>query len=502
MKKKKKATKWIIFARVLLVLQLIASAMIFAMAVKTKMLPAKYIMFAAGGLLIMEFLVFALVHLGQNIMKPKASGYFKRGLGTFISILVIICSLYGTSVLSKVMGTLNDMTGNKNVMEDKIVVYGMKDDPAETIDDAKDYTFAYTDSYGYEETKETIDDINKKTDSTINTKPYASAIEMVDALYSGEVKAMILNTSYVSVITDTEGYEDFETKTKVLYAYTKTYEVEKTEKDVQVTKEPFVVYISGSDTRSKKLAKSRSDVNILAFVNPESRQVLLLNTPRDYYVETSVSHGTKDKLTHCGLYGIDCSMKTLASVYDLDTINYYAQINFTGFETLIDQIGGVTVNSEQAFSSSMDSYKFSKGPNELNGEEALAYARERHNLPDGDNGRGRHQMDLISAVIDKMTNSTALLTNYSGILDSLEGMISMDFKSSDISSLINMQLSEGGSWNIKSFAVTGQGTKKTTYSMPIQKVYVTIPDESSVEHAKQLIQKVMNGETITDDDLK
>lgn len=445
MKKKKKATKWIIFARVLLVLQLIASAMIFAMAVKTKMLPAKYIMFAAGGLLIMEFLVFALVHLGQNIMKPKASGYFKRGLGTFISILVIICSLYGTSVLSKVMGTLNDMTGNKNVMEDKIVVYVMKDDPAETIDDAKDYTFAYTDSYGYEETKETIDDINKKTDSTINTKPYASAIEMVDALYSGEVKAMILNTSYVSVITDTEGYEDFETKTKVLYAYTKTYEVEKTEKDVQVT---------------------------------------------------------KDKLTHCGLYGIDCSMKTLASVYDLDTINYYAQINFTGFETLIDQIGGVTVNSEQAFSSSMDSYKFSKGPNELNGEEALAYARERHNLPDGDNGRGRHQMDLISAVIDKMTNSTALLTNYSGILDSLEGMISMDFKSSDISSLINMQLSEGGSWNIKSFAVTGQGTKKTTYSMPIQKVYVTIPDESSVEHAKQLIQKVMNGETITDDDLK
>ena len=94
------------------------------------------------------------------------------------------------------------------------------------------------------------------------------------------------------------------------------------------------------------------------------------------------------------------------------------------------------------------------------------------------------------------------MTNYSGILDSLEGMVSMDFESSDISSLINMQLSEGGSWNIKSFAVTGKGTKETTYSMPTQKAYVTIPDESSVEHAKQLIQKVMDGETITDDDLK
>ena len=57
----------------------------------------------------------------------------------------------------------------------------------------------------------------------------------------------------------------------------------------------------------------------------------------------------------------------------------------------------------------MDSYKFSKGPNELNGEEALAYARERHNLPDGDNGRGRHQMDLISAVIDKMTKQYGII---------------------------------------------------------------------------------------------
>lgn len=156
MKKKKKTTKWIIFARVLLILQIIASVMIFAVAVKTKMLPTKYILLVAVGLLIMELLVFALVHLGQNRKKPKASGYFKRGLGTFISVLVIICSLYGTSVLSKVMGTLDDMTGNKTVMEDKIVVYVMKDDPAKTIDDAKDYTFAYTESYGYEETKKQL----------------------------------------------------------------------------------------------------------------------------------------------------------------------------------------------------------------------------------------------------------------------------------------------------------------------------------------------------------
>ena len=498
MKKKKKATKWIIFARVLLVLQLIASAMIFAMAVKTKMLPAKYIMFAAGGLLIMEFLVFALVHLGQNIMKPKASGYFKRGLGTFISILVIICSLYGTSVLSKVMGTLNDMTGNKNVMEDKIVVYVMKDDPAETIDDAKDYTFAYTDSYGYEETKETIDDINKKTDSTINTKPYASAIEMVDALYSGEVKAMILNTSYVSVITDTEGYEDFETKTKVLYAYTKTYEVEKTEKDVQVTKEPFVVYISGSDTRSKKLAKSRSDVNIIATVNTDTHEILLVSTPRDYFVPLSISGGAPDKLTHAGIYGIDVCMDTLGMLYDID-INYYFRINFGGFVKVIDALGGITVNSDYDFDSkNILGYHFNKGENYVNGEQALIFARERYAFQEGDRQRGKNQMEVIRGVVKKAL-SPEILTSYSSILSSLDGCFGTNITYEEIAQILQQQLTNGGDWTIVSYSVNGTGATEKPYSMS-QKAYVMVPDYNTVDKAKSLMEKVRNGEVVTQEE--
>ena len=273
--------------------------------------------------------------------------------------------------------------------------------------------------------------------------------------------------------------------------------------DVKVTKEPFVVYVSGSDTREAKLAKSRSDVNILAFVNPVSKQVLLLNTPRDYYINISIAPDSKDKLTHCGLYGIDCSMDTLADLYGIDSINYYAQINFTGFETLIDEIGGVTVYSDASFTSSdYPDYRYVKGENELNGSEALAFVRERYNLGDGDYARGRHQMAVISAVIDKMTSSTTLLTNYSGIMDSLEGMISTDFESGDISALINMQLSDGGGWDVKSYTVVGEGTKRTTYSMPKFKAYVTIPDEESVDKAKGLIQKVMNGETITDSDVE
>lgn len=111
-------------------------------------------------------------------------------------------------------------------------------------------------------------------------------------------------------------------------------------------------------------------------------------------------------------------------------------------------------------------------------------------------------MEVVSGVINKLTNSTALLTNYSGIMDSLQGMISTDFESDDISTLINMQLSKGGSWDVKTFAVTGEGASKKTYSMPTQRAYVCIPDESSVEHAKQVINRFMNGDKITDDDLQ
>ena len=113
-----------------------------------------------------------------------------------------------------------------------------------------------------------------------------------------------------------------------------------------ITTDPFVVYISGSDTRNLTLTTSRSDVNILAVVNPSTKQVLLINTPRDYYVDTAASAGAKDKLTHCGMYGIDCSMATLGNLYD-EHVDYYVQINFNGFKTIVDAVGGITVESER-----------------------------------------------------------------------------------------------------------------------------------------------------------
>jgi len=265
-----------------------------------------------------------------------------------------------------------------------------------------------------------------------------------------------------------------------------------------ITKDPFVVYVSGNDTDSN-MDKVRSDVNILAVVNPSTRQVLLVNTPRDFYVDISVAEGQKDKLTHCGNFGIDCSMDTLSDLYDID-VKYFAQVSFNGFINLIDAIDGISVYSEKEFVSWSEKIHFDKGTNYVDGKSALEFVRERHAFGDGDAARGRHQMEVIKGVAKKML-SGALLTKYGDILDSLGGCFRTNLTQNDMTSLVKEQLKDMGEWTIQSFSVKGTGTKAYTYSIPNAKAYVILPDEDIVEYASILMDRVFEGTEITEDDL-
>jgi len=195
---------------------------------------------------------------------------------------------------------------------------------------------------------------------------------------------------------------------------------------------------------------------------------------------------------------VDCSMEALEGLYGID-ITHYGQINFKGFETLIDAIGGITVVAEHSFKT--EAGYIQKGENFLNGHQALFFARERYNVSGGDNGRGRNQMRVITAVIEKMTNGTTIISNYAGILDSLEGTFSTDLQMSDISSLVKMQLSDMAKWNVKSFAVIGTNGSEKTYSAPGHYASVMYPNDAAVAQASQLVQKVLDGAVITDEDL-
>ena len=505
----KKSKKWKIAAGIILVIQALISIVSVGIVVWFNLLPLKYLVLIGLILIWLLTLVYYFFYSGVRkkkgkkltAQKKKRKLYIKRSIGGVISAITMALCIVASSMVWQAGNALANIADNV-VVTDTVSVYALADNPAESVADIKDGVFAITQNYDYEHTKTTLDKIRENLGQDVHTQNYDTVFDMVDALYAGNVDAMILNVAYVDVIRDQKGYEDFSDRTKTLYDHeVKTSVVQENTQDTRdITKDPFIIYISGSDTRNLNLATSRSDVNILAVVNPASKQVLLLNTPRDYYVETTVSGGMRDKLTHCGIYGIDCSMGTLTNLYE-ENVDYYVQINFNGFETLIDAIGGITVEAEKSFRTSEGGYYISQGTNQLSGAVALSYVRERKSFADGDNARGRHQMQAIEAIIKKVSSGTTVLNNYSAILSSMEGMFATNMSSSEISALVRMQLTDMASWNVKSFAVTGTGSSQKTYSMPTKRSYVMIPDESQIDYARKLVDKVVDGGTLSDNDL-
>lgn len=409
-------------------------------------------------------------------------------LSCIVALLVSSILAIGGSYLAKTNNMLDDITG-KDTEKYNVNVYVLKDDKAQSINDAKDYTFGILSDMDRENTDETINKINEALGKNIDAKEYDGTTELFDALLSGEVGAVIINEGYISIAADIEGYEDIEDQIRALYIN----EIEKVVEDnnggvKDVTKDSFVIYLSGIDTKGPVSTRSRSDVNILMVVNPSTKKILLINTPRDFYVPLSISHGVKDKLTHAGNYGINVSMNTLEMLYDAD-INYYVRLNFSGFVKIIDALGGVDIYSDKSFTSRRG-YKFTKGTTHMNGEYALEFARERYAYADGDRQRGRNQMQVIEKVVEKLT-SRAILNNYSGLMKSIGSSIQTNISSDEISSLVKMQVNDMSKWEITSYSVNGSGKLSYTYSIPNQKAYVMVPDESTVNEAKSKIDEIM-----------
>ena len=526
-----KYKKWTLFSSFMVVLLLVSEIYAVVMIHKLGMVPFKYMV---AGIVFLAFftaitvLFYFLGVRGKGRKKKKKNTlmYVRRVFAVILTICIVCGSLYVAKAVSKVKKTVDKVTQTETVTVAMMGVYVMADNNVSELADTKDYAFAIMSDYDIGNTEYAVNFLNNALGKTITTVSGADITEATRMLYDGTAQALVVNEAYAAVLPDLEEFGDFETKTKLLYEIpikeeqsiaTPTPvvvdEVENVDKEeiaptpeeretFSVTEDPFIIYLSGSDTRSKILDRSRSDVNILMVVNPSTKQVLLLNTPRDYYVANTAGGGTYDKLTHCGIYGIDCSVSTLENLYGVN-VDYYAQINFTGFETLIDELGGVTIESPCGFQSSHGDYYFQKGENQVDGHQALCFARERYAFGSGDNQRGKNQMTIIKAVIKKLTSDGGtLLSNYSGILDSLSGMFVTSMSSDDISSLVKMQLNDNASWEVYNFAVTGKGGMDYTYSIPYAKAYVMYQNSTLVNKASGLMEKMLNGEKISDADLQ
>jgi LCP family protein required for cell wall assembly len=250
-----------------------------------------------------------------------------------------------------------------------------------------------------------------------------------------------------------------------------------------------VVYISGIDTAGSIAKVSRSDVNILMVVNPDQGKVLLVNTPRDYYVQLHDTTGTKDKLTHAGIYGVQKSIDTLQDLYRIN-IDYYVRVNFSSLVKIVDTLGGVDVNVDEAFTSLHGKFAFTEGMNHMNGEQALGFSRERYAFGAGDRTRGQNQQKVITALIGKASERSNLV-RYNELLDALEGAVEMNVPMEQITSVVRQRLEDNKSWTVESVSVDGRGDMLPTYSMGAQRLYVMIPDEATLDSARQAIAETM-----------
>ena len=264
-------------------------------------------------------------------------------------------------------------------------------------------------------------------------------------------------------------------------------EIEVVSKEVNVTEDSYNILITGIDSYGSITRVSRSDVNMIVSVNPKENKILLTSIPRDYYVYLS-DYGDYDKLTHTGIYGIDVTTKALEDLLDID-INYYVKVNFTTLVDIVDELGGITVNSNYDFTS-IDGYHFSKGENNLNGAEALSFARERQAFSEGDRVRVENQQLVLTAIINKVL-SAGIITNYNNLLNALSGEFLTNITNKEITDLIKWQIDGMYKWNIETISLDGSNAFDYTYSYKNQKLYVMMPYPESVNSAKEKINSVL-----------
>lgn len=495
MSRRRRRNDWIPGA-VITIIVIMLSVVFMGLLAMTKMIPTIYMLIIGIVLAVIAAIIWLLV------WHTRYTGRFIGG--TVLAVIMIAILAFGGFYINKTRSAISNISGETTEVT-QMAVYVKSDDAADSVEATAGYTYGILSSLDRENTDGAVAHLNSQFGTEVQTKEYAGLTELADGILNGEVNAMLLNSGYLSVYEDMDGYTDFSTKIKEVG----TVEVESTIQSAEESTpvEPittanggkvYTIYLSGIDTRGEMTAKSRSDVNIIATVNTDTHEILLVSTPRDYFVPLSISGGAPDKLTHAGIYGIDVCMDTLGMLYDID-INYYFRINFGGFVKVIDALGGITVNSDYDFDSkNILGYHFNKGENYLNGEQALIFARERYAFQEGDRQRGKNQMEVIRGVVKKAL-SPEILTSYSSILSSLDGCFGTNITYEEIAQILQQQLTNGGDWTIVSYSVNGTGATEKPYSMS-QKAYVMVPDYNTVDKAKSFMEKVRNGEVVTQEE--
>lgn len=474
---------------ILVTIQLVLTILFQITIFKLDMLPVKY--------LIMLNIILILILLYDF------TSQFSRAhiLGKLISILLSVLILFSYLFTSKFDAVLSRF-GIADTSVDIVDVCVLASDSAITLSDTVNYKYAYNSVAASENVPSALTSIQSETGHTMNVKQYSTWNELIDAFYANkDVQAIVINHSMINMIS--QDYEGFENNIRIIKTYRYEKEISIDTANINVKKDPFIIYVSGissDDGADTTLSdNSLSDVNILAVVNPKTKQVLLVTTPRDSYIKISNNKGVSgyDKLTHAGNYGVEKSMEALENLYGIN-IDYYVKINFLGSKSIVDALGGITIDSDVEFTNGWEaapvSYHFVRGENECDGDKTIAFARERKAFAAGDFQRGRNQMAVIKGIIQK-ASSPAILTKYSAVMDAVSDLFLTNIPNKAISDLVKMQLSNNTPWNIQSYGINGDTDEKRHLEVVgAYNASIVLPYVDDISNASAMINKVLSGD--------
>ena len=475
------------------VVLVISSFYLLYQVIRLNVLPSKFLFPLTIGVVVLDAIfILLLVYFSKNVVSKIVC--------IVLTLFICVASCMGGYYISKTQNVLSSITNVAKHAKNTVSVIVKE---SSSIKDKSQLNGVSVGNLRLNEqgSKKALKELSSEG-IVLNQTEYDSMTTLLEAFYNGEVDSIIINESSRSQILDMETYSNFDSNTRVVYQT--SYKVKNNDSATSVsdiTSKPFNVLISGSDTRGGFDENGRSDVIMIATVNPKTHTILLTSVPRDFYVTTACDagdgcmQGALDKITHTGIHGTNTTKRTVEQLLGIE-INYTFKVGFDTVTELVDILGGVDVYVEPGYAVHTSYLNVNEGINHLNGEQALAFARERYSYTEGDRQRTKNQQQVLMGIVKEATKPS-VITNYAAIMDTMANTFSTTMSNAEITDLIKYQLNNNPTWKMEQYMVDGTGDTLMCAELG-DAASVMVPDQSTVKMAKDKINAVLAGKSSED----
>ena len=491
MKEQSKFSK--VLSILLSVVLVISSFYLLYQVIRLNVFPSKFLFPLTIGVVVLDAIFILLfVYFSKNVVS--------KIICIVLTLFICVASCMGGYYVSKTQSVLSNITNVAKHAKNKVSVIVKE---SSSIKNKSQLNGVSVGSLRLNEqgSKKAFKELSSEG-IALNQTEYDSMTALLEAFYNGKVDSIIINESSRSQILDMEAYSNFDSNTRVVYQT--SYKVKNNDSATSVsdiTSKPFNVLISGSDTRGGFDENGRSDVIMVATVNPKTHTILLTSVPRDFYVTTACDagdgcmQGALDKITHTGIHGTNTTKRTVEQLLGIE-INYTFKVGFDTVTELVDVLGGVDVYVEPGYAVHTSYLNVNEGINHLNGEQALAFARERYSYTEGDRQRTKNQQQVLMGIVKEATKPS-VITNYAAIMDTMANTFSTTMSNEEITDLIKYQLNNNPTWKMEQYMVDGTGDTLMCAELG-DAASVMVPDQSTVKMAKDKINAVLAGKSSED----